>query len=103
MDDKRRFTLHCPTCRSRIVVDAETGKVLFHEKARSGEPPAEEKSIQDLMREMEEKRRKAEERFREEQEALKNRSRYLEKKFEEMKKQVDTSDGAPPPHPFDYD
>jgi len=28
MDDKRRFTLHCPTCRSRIVVDAETGRHL---------------------------------------------------------------------------
>ena len=103
MEQAKKFKILCPDCQAEIVVDGVTGQILFHESKKSDEDSPKKKSMQDLMKEMEEKRKQASNRFEEEKEALKHRSEYLEKKFEEMKKHVDTSDEAPPPHPFDYD
>lgn len=103
MDKKKNFKLLCPDCQAEIVVDSKSGQVLYHESKISEEDSPKKKSIQDLLREMEDKKKEAASRFEEEKEALKNRSEYLEKKFEEIKEHVDTSDEAPPPHPFDYD
>lgn len=103
MNEEKKIKIVCPDCQSEIVVDGVTGQILYHEQKKSDEDAPKQKSIQDLMKEMEEKRKKTASRFEEEKEALKHRSEYLEKKFEEMKKHVDTSDEAPPPHPFDYD
>lgn len=102
MSDDKKIRIICPECQSEIVVDTASGQILYH-KAKEPDDSPKKKSIQDLMKEMDEKRKMTENRFEEEKEALKHRSEYLEKKFEEMKKHVDTSDDAPPPHPFDYD
>jgi uncharacterized Zn finger protein (UPF0148 family) len=103
MTEMKKFRITCPGCESEILVDAVSGQVLYHEEKKPLDEPAAKKSIQELMKEMDDKRKKTADRFEEEKEALKHRSEYLEKKFEEMKKHVDTADGAPPPHPFDYD
>lgn len=103
MTNPNRFEIQCPSCRADIVVDAETGEVLYHEEASGDKQELKSKSMQDLMKEMEAQRQKAAARFEDEKEALQHRKEYLEKKFEESKKRVDTSEDAPPPHPFDYE
>ncbi len=102
MGEEKKFKIACPECSSKIVVDAVSGQILYHEKKEAEDSPK-TKSIQELMKEMQKKKQETAVRFEEEKEALKHRSEYLEKKFEEIKKHVDTSDDAPPPHPFDYD
>ncbi len=101
MEEGKKFRIVCPDCKSDLVVDAVSGQILYHEKKEEDSPKT--KSIQELMKEMQNKKQETATRFEEEKEALKHRSEYLEKKFEEIKKHVDTSDDAPPPHPFDYD
>lgn len=102
MEEDKKIRIVCPECRCEIIVDAASGQILYHETKNDEDSPR-KTSIQDLLKEMQEKKAKTASRFQEEKEALKHRSEYLEKKFEEMKKHVDTSDDAPPPHPFDYD
>jgi hydroxymethylpyrimidine pyrophosphatase-like HAD family hydrolase len=103
MNDSSKLKIECPSCQSEIVVDAETGQVLYHETKETDKEKLKTKSIQELMKEMEQQREKAADRFEDEKKALKQRKEYLEKKFEESKKHVDTSEDSPPPHPFDYD
>ncbi len=93
----------CPGCNCEITVDAVTGHVIHHEPGEPAREETKKKSLQELMQEMEAQKERSAARFEEEKEALKHRKEILEKKFEEMKKRVDTSEDAPPPHPFDYD
>ncbi len=103
MKSGKTVTIVCPDCRSEIVVDIVTGNILYHTRPGSNKEASGKKSIQELFAEMEEQKRKNAARFEEEKEALKHRKEILEKKFEEIKKHVDTSDNTPPPSPFDYD
>lgn len=103
MENRDKLTIHCPACNTEIVIDLATGQVLYHEEPKSEKESPKEKSMQELLKEMEENKKKSASRFEEEKIALKNRSKTLEKKFEEIKKHVDTSDEERPPHPFDYD
>ncbi len=103
MTSPNRVEIQCPTCGAQIVVDGETGDVLYHEEVSAGKEELKSKSMQDLMNEMEAQRQKAAARFEDEKKALQHRKEYLEKKFEESKKRVDTSEDAPPPHPYDYE
>ncbi len=93
----------CPACSCEIVVDAATGQILHHESKDTGRDKIKKKSLQELMQEMEAQKERSAARFEEEKEALRHRKQILEKKFEEIKKHVDTSEDAPPPHPYDYD
>ncbi|MDX1763042.1 MAG: hypothetical protein R3231_01845 [bacterium] len=103
MTNPNRIEIQCPSCGAEIVVDAETGDVLYHAEPTGAKEELKAKSMQDLMKEMEAQRQKAAARFEDEKKALHHRKEYLEKKFEESKKRVDTSEDAPPPHPFDYE
>jgi len=95
--------IRCPSCNAKIVVDPETGQVLYHEEAKNDKESPKEKTMQTLLQELEAKKKESASRFEEEKEALRNRKALLEKKFEEIKKHVDTSNPERPPHPFDYD
>ncbi|OIP64462.1 MAG: hypothetical protein CO150_05805 [Nitrospirae bacterium CG_4_9_14_3_um_filter_53_35] len=103
MGNEKRIKIICPECQSEIIVDSLSFKILYHEPKNDDEGSPKKKSIQELLKEMAEQREKTAARFEEEKEALKHRSEYLENKFEEIKKHVDTNDKTPPPHPFDYD
>ncbi|NOY52218.1 MAG: hypothetical protein GXP58_01190 [Deltaproteobacteria bacterium] len=103
MGNQNRLQIQCPSCNTEIIIDPITGQVLYHEEAKSEKESPKEKSMQELLRELEEKKKKSASRFEEEKEALRNRRALLEKKFKEIKKHVDTSDPGRPPHPFDYD
>ncbi|MEK6776497.1 MAG: hypothetical protein AABY87_06410 [bacterium] len=103
MEKGKKIKIVCPECHSEIIVDSISCKILYHEPKKNDEASPKKKSIQELLKEMAEQREKTAARFEEEKEALKHRSEYLEKKFEEIKKHVETNDNTPPPHPFDYD
>jgi len=103
MENRDKLKIHCPSCNTEIVVDPATGQILYHEEPKCEKESPKEKSMQELLKELEDNKKKSASRFEEEKEALKNRRTLLEKKFEEIKKHVDTSDEERPPHPFDYD
>ncbi len=101
-DSSERLTLRCPDCDAHLVVDAATGEVLFHRKAK--EPLAGGKDFDSLLNDLDQQKEQAEEIFSREVEAMKDRDRLLADKFDEaMKRAAEDPDDAPPPRPFDLD
>ena len=87
-----------------MVVDPETGQILFHKKAE--EPLAGGATLESLMEGMEADKSRAEDLFEQEKAALKDRDRLLEEKFQEaMSRASDGSDSDDerPLRPFDLD
>ncbi len=92
------FKIVCPCCRSKILVDHETGAVISHEEPpRKSAPTFEEAVAQNDKR-----RADAEDAFAQAVREHENKEELLEKKFREAFEKAD-KDGKPPPHPFDYD
>ena len=95
-------TLRCPDCNSHLVIDAATGEVLFHKKAKA--PPGGGKDLDSLLGDLDAQKEQAEDIFAREMDAHRDRERLLEEKFDEaMKRAKDEPDDEPPPRPFDLD
>ncbi len=102
MSSAGRLELRCPECKAHLVVDAESGEVLFHKKAK--EPPAGGKDFDALLAGLDQEKAQAEEIFEREVQAMKDRDRLLEEKFREAFKRAQEDESeAPPPRPFDLD
>lgn len=102
MAENRKLTLRCPECDAHLVIDAATGEVLLHRKAK--QPPAGGKDFDALLEDLDRDKAEAEEVFEREVAAMKDRDRLLEQKFEEaMKRAEEEPDDMPPPRPFDLD
>lgn len=102
MSDEGKLTLRCPECNADLVVDATTGEILFHKKAK--EPLAGGKDFDSLLEGLDDDKSRAEEIFEREKAAMKDRDRLLEEKFEEaMRRAEEEPDEEPPPRPFDLD
>ncbi len=102
MAETRKLTLRCPDCASELVVDAATGEILSHRKAK--QPLAGGKDFDALLKGLEDDKHKAEDIFQREVAALKDRDRLLEEKFREaMKRAEEDPDQGPPQRPFDLD
>ena len=102
MADTRSLRVVCPECSADLVIDAATGEILHHKKAKL--PIAGGKSFDALMQGLEDDRSRAEEIFEREREAMKDRDRLLAERFEEaMKNAGDLDDVTPPRRPFDLD
>jgi len=98
----RRWTLTCPDCGSELTIDAETGAVLGHRKAK--EPIAGGKDFDTLVADLDAQKKKAEDLFEQERAAFADRDRLLEEKFKEaMKRAEEEPDDVPPKRPFDLD
>jgi hypothetical protein len=100
----RRHTLRCPDCDAELVVDASTGEILSHRKAKA--PPAGGKSLDSLFADLEAQKASAEDRFEREKAAFADRDRLLGEKFEEAMKRAEDDPDAPggrPLRPFDLD
>jgi hypothetical protein len=96
--DSARFTVICPCCRAELTIDAATGTVIWHHS----EPPPPQRSLNDLVKDLDVKRQEVADRFERERRALSDRSRVLEEKVKESLKRVDPN--APPPiRPIDLD
>ena len=102
MDAPRKYTLRCPDCQSEIVVDAATGEILSHRKAK--EPLAGGKDFEALLAGLDQEKSRAEEIFEREKAAMADRDRLLDEKFREaMKRAEEEPDTGPPQRPFDLD
>ena len=103
MSGDKKLRLSCPECHSELVVDADTGQVLFHEKA--AEPIAGGATLESLMEDMKADKTRTESLFEKEKVALKDRDRLLEERFREAMDRASERDDdeAPPLRPFDLD
>jgi hypothetical protein len=97
-----QLRIRCPDCDTELVVDAATGQVLSHKKAKA--PVAGGRTFEDLFSEMKESKTRAEEIFEREKAAFEDRERLFEEKFKEAVKRAeeDPSD-ARPKRAFDLD
>ncbi len=102
MTDHRKLTVRCPDCGSDLTIDAVTGEVLFHKKAKA--PLAGGKDFDALLKGLDDDKSRAEDVFSREMTALKDRDRLLEEKFREaMRRAEEEPDAGPPQRPFDLD
>lgn len=102
MSDKTKLTLRCPECDAELVLDASTGEVLFHRKAKKG--PEEGKDFDSLLAGLEKDKSRAEEIFEREKAAMKDRDRLLEEKFREaLRRAEEEPEEEPPLRPMDLD
>ena len=100
--DNRKLTVRCPECGADLVIDASTGEVLSHRKAK--QPPAGGKDFDALLKGLDEEKSRAEDIFEREVAAHKDRDRLLEEKFREaMRRAEEEPDDGPPVRPFDLD
>ncbi|HVG06808.1 MAG TPA: hypothetical protein VNM67_03825 [Thermoanaerobaculia bacterium] len=102
MSETRKLTVRCPDCSSDLVIDAETGEVLSHRKAK--QPLAGGKDFDSLLKGLDDDKARAEDVFQREVAAMKDRDRLLEEKFREaMRRAEEDPDTGPPRRPFDLD
>jgi hypothetical protein len=103
MSGDKKLRLSCPECQADLVVDVETGQVLFHEKA--AEPLAGGATLESLMDDMKAQKTRVEGLFEKEKLALQDRDRLLEEKFREAMDRASESDDneAPPLRHFDLE
>jgi hypothetical protein len=102
VSETRKLTVRCPDCSSDLVIDAETGEVLSHRKAK--QPLAGGKDFDALLKGLDEDKSRAEDVFQREVAAMKDRDRLLEEKFREaMRRAEEEPDEGPPRRPFDLD
>lgn len=101
MSKHAKLTVTCPECHAEIVVDAATGRVLLHKKAK--EPLAGGHDFDRLLAGLDEQKHRAEQLFEQEVAAMKDRDRLLEAKFEEALRRAEQDPDGPPPRPLDLD
>lgn len=98
----RKLTLRCPDCDSELVIDAATGQILSHKKAK--QPIAGGKDFDALLKGLDDDKSRAEDIFQREVAAMKDRDRLMEEKFREaMRRAEEDPDEGPPRRPFDLD
>jgi len=100
--DTDKLTIRCPDCGADLTVDASTGEILFHKKAK--QPLAGGKDFDSLLKGLDEDKARAEDLFAKEVAAFKDRDRLLEEKFKEaLRRAEEEPDEDPGPRPFDLD
>ena len=102
MSEHRKLTVRCPDCGSELVLDAATGEVLSHRRAK--QPPAGGKDLESLLQGLDDEKSRAEDIFQREVAAMKDRDRLLDEKFREaMRRAEEEPDEGRPVRPFDLD
>ena len=102
MSETRKLTVRCPECDSDLIIDAATGQILSHRRAK--QPVGGGKDFDTLFQSLDEGKARAEDIFAREVAALKDRDRILEEKFREaLRRAEEDPDEGPPPRPFDLD
>lgn len=96
MSDK--IEIDCPACEAQIVIDRETGEVLWH-KAKVRKTTG---SFEDMVSRMQSEKSDLAKKFDKGMETQKDRSRLLDEKFKEAVERVD-KDAPPPINPLDLD
>lgn len=94
------FTIECPCCEAKILVDHKTGTVLSHEEPASGKRLS---TFEDAFKNDQKRKSEAEDRFAQAIREHENREELLEKKFKEAFAKAEKDDSPPPPRPIDLD
>lgn len=90
--------IHCPDCETTIVIDRQTGEILWHKAKERPQKQSFDSMISELKSQKEEMAKK----FEREMENQKDRSRLLEEKFKQAMQRADKSD-KPMKNPLDLD
>jgi hypothetical protein len=102
MSKDGKLNLRCPECGSDLVIDQDTGEVLFHKAAKA--PAAGGKDFDALFADLDSSKARAGQVFDREVAAMKDRDRLLEEKFKEaMEKAKEAKDDELPPRPWELD
>ncbi len=94
----KKIEIRCPHCNSLIVVDMETGEIIYTEKYEKKEF----KSLDEVIEKKLLNKKDSDETFKEILEKEKKRKELLEKKFTEVKEKK-KDDKTPPKNIFDFD
>jgi hypothetical protein len=95
------FTITCPCCRAELQVDPQLAQVLTFQEA---ERPREVADIDEAMTRFKGEKDKRESLFAKSVEAEKNKKSLLDRKFEELLKQAQSSPAdEPPKRDLDWD
>jgi hypothetical protein len=96
----RIFQVECPCCQAKLKVDPETRAVISHQA------PPEKKTVENLdaaMAKLKGEEARRDQLFRDQFEAQKSHGKVLEKKFEELFKEVKSDPEAVKPGLRDID
>ena len=83
------FTIECPCCGARLIIDAQLGKVLRHEEPQQKRESLDLDNVKDLLRDQAKRR---EDIFQQSSADLKIQSELLDRKFAEA---LEKSKGEP--------
>jgi predicted nuclease with TOPRIM domain len=93
--------IECPCCQAVLKIDVETRAVISH---KAPEKPRAVEDLATAVARLKGEGARREEVFRKQFEAEKTHGKVLEKKFEELFKQVKENPDLPPPkREFDFD
>lgn len=98
MTENARFTIICPCCDAKLVVDAQTGALLSHEE--KAKPVA---SFEEMAKDLERQKQTRDQLFAQEMGSVKDRERLLEEKFREALKRADKDKDQVYRNPLDLD
>ena len=98
MTDTARFTLICPCCEAKLVIDAQTGALLSHEE--KAKPVA---TFEEMAKDLERQKQTRDQLFAQEMGSVKDRERLLEEKFREALKRADKDKDKIYRNPLDMD
>ncbi len=98
MVDTSRFTIICPCCESKLMVDAQTGALISHEEKTK--PLA---SFDEMVKGLDKQKQVREQIFAQELSSMKDRDRILEEKFQEAMKRAQKEKDKPYLNPLDLD
>ncbi|CAN5685809.1 hypothetical protein BH20ACI3_BH20ACI3_08140 [soil metagenome] len=98
MVDTSRFTIVCPCCESKLMVDAQTGALISHEEKTR--PLA---SFDEMVKGLDKQKQVREQIFAQELNSMKDRDRILEEKFQEAMKRAEKEKDKPYLNPLDLD
>lgn len=98
MTEAGRWTIVCPCCDAKLVVDAATGAIISHEEKQKNLA-----SFEEMARGLEKQKETREQLFEQELNSMKNRERILDEKFREAMKRADAEKDKPFINPLDVD
>jgi uncharacterized Zn finger protein (UPF0148 family) len=96
--DTARFTIICPCCEAKLVIDAQTGALLSHEE--KAKPVA---TFEEMAKDLERQKQTRDQLFAQEMGSVKDRERLLEEKFREALKRADKDKDKVYRNPLDMD
>jgi uncharacterized Zn finger protein (UPF0148 family) len=96
--DTARFTIICPCCEAKLVIDAQTGALLSHEE--KAKPVA---TFEEMAKDLERQKQTRDQLFAQEMGSVKDRERLLEEKFREALKRADKDKDKIYRNPLDMD